>query len=122
MRFLASSAAYTSRRSQFVPLCVSEDRFVSSSHYVHAGVRPGVPLKDQKDTDRLWIRGVFLRHRAPHEKYVVHGHTPVEKPDVRTNRVNLDTGLVSGGRLTAAVFDGLHVEAIDFFQVRSTGL
>ena len=87
--------------------------------YVHAGVRPGVPLKDQKDADRLWIRGPFLRHRGVHEKYVVHGHTPVEKPDVRPNRVNLDTGLVYGGRLTAAVFDDVHVEAIDVLQVRS---
>lgn len=90
-------------------------------YYVHAGVRPGIPLNAQKDADRLWIRGKFLRHRGPHEKYVVHGHTPVEKPDVRPNRVNLDTALVFGGRLTAAVFDDARVEPIDLLQVRSTG-
>ena len=48
--------------------------------------------------------------------------TRERRPDVRPNRINLDTGLVSGGRLTAAVFDGLHVEAIHLFQVRSAGL
>ena len=90
-------------------------------YYVHAGVRPGVPLKDQTDADRLWIRGAFLKHRGPHEKYVVHGHTPVEKPDVRPNRVNLDTALVYGGRLTAAVFDEANVEPIDVLQVGSRG-
>ena len=90
-------------------------------YYVHAGVRPGVPLKDQTDADRLWIRSAFLRHRARYEKYVVHGHTPVEKPDLRPNRINLDTALVYGGRLTAAVFDDTSGEPIDVLQVRSSG-
>ena len=71
-------------------------------YYVHAGIRPGIRLKEQMDADKLWIRDLFLKHKAPHEKYVVHGHTPVEKPDVQANRINLDTVLVFGGRLTAA--------------------
>jgi serine/threonine protein phosphatase 1 len=89
-------------------------------YYVHAGIRPGIPLKEQNDVDRLWIRDLFLQHKAPHEKYVVHGHTPVRKPDVQANRINIDTGLVFGGRLTAAVFDDLQAEAIDLFQVKAT--
>lgn len=91
-----------------------EDRL---RYYVHAGIRPGLPLKEQNDADKLWIRDLFLQHKAPHEMYVVHGHTPVRKPDVQANRINIDTGLVFGGRLTAAVFDDLQAEAIDLFQV-----
>jgi serine/threonine protein phosphatase 1 len=89
---------------------------------VHAGIRPGIPLNEQNDADKLWIRDLFLRHKPPHEKYVVHGHTPVRKPDVRPNRINIDTGLVFGGRLTAAVFDGSQREAVDLFQVEAMSL
>ena len=89
-------------------------------YYVHAGIRPDVRLSEQKDADKLWIRGLFLRHKTPYEKYIVHGHTPVAKPDVQANRVNLDTALVFGGRLTAAVFDDLKAMPIDLFQVKRT--
>jgi serine/threonine protein phosphatase 1 len=91
-------------------------------YYVHAGVRPRIPLKEQKEVDKLWIRNLFLQHKAPHEKYVVHGHTPVRRPDVRANRINIDTGLVFGGRLTAAVFDDSQAEAVDLFQVKAMSL
>ncbi len=91
-------------------------------YYVHAGIRPGIRLKEQNDADKLWIRDLFLKHKAPHEKYVVHGHTPVPKPDVRANRINIDTALVFGGRLTAAVFDDTRAEAIDLLQVKAMSL
>ena len=91
-------------------------------YYVHAGIRPGIRLKEQNDADKLWIRDLFLKHKAPYEKYVVHGHTPVEKPDVQANRINIDTALVFGGRLTAAVFDDLQAEAIDLLQVKAMSL
>ena len=88
-------------------------------YYVHAGLRPSVPLKEQSEADKLWIRDLFLKHKAPHEKYVVHGHTPVRKPDVHLNRINIDTGLVFGGRLTAVVFDDSQAEAVELFQVKA---
>ena len=91
-------------------------------YYVHAGIRPGIRLEEQDDADKLWIRDMFLKHKAPHEKYVVHGHTPVRKPDVQFNRINIDTALVFGGRLTAAVFDDLQAEAIDFLQMKAMSL
>jgi hypothetical protein len=37
----------------------------------------GIRLKEQNDADKMWIRDLFLKHKAPHEKYVVHGHTPL---------------------------------------------
>jgi serine/threonine protein phosphatase 1 len=71
----------------------------------HAGVRPGVPLNRQSEEDLLWIREEFLSSRADFGKIVVHGHTPTESPDVRPNRINIDTGAFMTGRLTCAVLD-----------------
>jgi len=69
--------------------------------FVHAGVRPGVPLDAQSESDLMWIRGEFLEHTEPFGKVVVHGHTPAREPAVRPNRIGIDTGAVFSGRLTA---------------------
>ncbi len=74
--------------------------------FVHAGIRPGVPLKDQDEEDLLWIRGEFHRHTGPHPKVIVHGHTPIDVATHYGNRINLDTGAGYGAPLTAAVFEG----------------
>ena len=50
--------------------------------------------------DLIWIRDEFLTSDADHGKLIVHGHTPVPEPDVRPNRINLDTGAFATGRLT----------------------
>ncbi|HVZ52627.1 MAG TPA: metallophosphoesterase family protein [Pseudolabrys sp.] len=71
----------------------------------HAGVRPGVPLGEQSEHDLLWIRGEFLKSQADFGKMVVHGHTPVPKPEVLPNRINIDTGAFSSGRLTCIVLE-----------------
>ena len=69
--------------------------------FVHAGVRPGVPLRAQSEADLVWIRGPFLNHAEPFGKIVVHGHTPETAPVMRPNRIGIDTGAVFTGRLTA---------------------
>ncbi len=74
--------------------------------FVHAGIRPGVPIEKQDPTDLLWIRYEFLDDKRQHPFLVVHGHTPVEKAKHYGNRVNLDTGAGYGQQLTAAVFEG----------------
>jgi serine/threonine protein phosphatase 1 len=75
--------------------------------FVHAGVRPGLPLTAQRDLDLLWIRYEFLGSSADFGHVVVHGHTPTWRPDVRLNRIGIDTGAVYGGVLTAlALEDG----------------
>jgi serine/threonine protein phosphatase 1 len=74
--------------------------------FVHAGIRPGVPLERQSDEDFLWIREPFLGSPDEHEVVVVHGHTPVEAAEVHGNRIAVDTGAVWSGRLTAAVLSG----------------
>jgi serine/threonine protein phosphatase 1 len=86
--------------------------------FVHAGVNPGTPLEAQADFDLLWIREPFLSHRGDYGRLIVHGHTPLMDgvPDLRDNRLNLDTGAVFGGPLTAAVFDDAQTQPIGFLQ------
>lgn len=71
----------------------------------HAGVRPGVPLDRQDERDLLWIRAEFLSSDVDFGKIVVHGHTPVEEPEVKRNRINIDTGAFATGRLTCVALE-----------------
>ncbi len=73
--------------------------------FVHAGLRPGVPLDAQEEDDLLGIRHSFLQSEADHGVVVVHGHTARDAPEVRDNRINLDTAAWSGGPLTCAVLE-----------------
>lgn len=77
--------------------------------FVHAGIRPGVPLEEQAREDLIWIRDEFLRSTADHGCTVVHGHTPVSYPEIRNNRINIDTGAVFSGRLTCAILEAASV-------------
>jgi serine/threonine protein phosphatase 1 len=68
-------------------------------------VRPRVPLTAQLETDLLWIRDDFLLFEEDFGKIIVHGHTPVLKPDMRPNRINIDTGAYATGRLSCIVIE-----------------
>jgi serine/threonine protein phosphatase 1 len=74
--------------------------------FTHAGVRPGIPLRTQDQQDLLWIRDDFLLHEDDFGKVIVHGHTPTMQPDIRPNRINIDTGAYATGRLTCLVLEG----------------
>jgi len=74
--------------------------------FAHAGVRPGVALADQSVDDLLWIRKEFLFHDGDYEKIIVHGHTPVREPEIRPNRINIDTGAYVSGQLTCLLLEG----------------
>jgi serine/threonine protein phosphatase 1 len=68
--------------------------------FVHAGLRPGVPLSMQSEEDCLWIRNEFLESEFDFGKTVVFGHTPFREPFILPGRAGLDTGAVFGGQLT----------------------
>ena len=74
--------------------------------FVHAGVRPGVPLHQQARDDMLRMRQPFLYSETDFGAVVVHGHTPVKHAEVRHNRIAIDTGAVFGGPLTCVVLEG----------------
>jgi serine/threonine protein phosphatase 1 len=73
--------------------------------FCHAGVRPGVALDRQNRDDLLNIREPFLSSEAEHGKLVVHGHTPAVAPEIRPNRIGIDTGAYATGRLTCLVLE-----------------
>jgi calcineurin-like phosphoesterase family protein len=80
--------------------------FASESYFLcHAGVRPGLALALQSDVDLLWIRDEFLDSDSDFGKIIVHGHTPVDAPEVLQNRINIDTRAYASGRLTCVVLD-----------------
>lgn len=74
--------------------------------FVHAGVRPGVPLADQLPGTLRWIRDEFINHSGELEKIIVHGHTITEEVEERRWRIGIDTGAFASGRLTAMGFEG----------------
>jgi serine/threonine protein phosphatase 1 len=73
--------------------------------FCHAGVRPGVPLDRQDRNDLLTIRDTFLASKREHGKLVVHGHTPSLVPEIRSNRIGIDTAGYATGRLTCLVLE-----------------
>jgi diadenosine tetraphosphatase ApaH/serine/threonine PP2A family protein phosphatase len=71
--------------------------------FVHAGVRPGIALRDQQEKDLLWIRDEFLQSADDFGKIVIHGHTPVPSAEIRINRINIDT--YATGLLTCLILE-----------------
>jgi serine/threonine protein phosphatase 1 len=86
--------------------------------FVHAGIDPEQPLTAQVEAVLLWIREPFLSHTGDYGRLVVHGHTPqlTGAPDLRSNRLNIDTAAVFGGPLTAAVFDDTQAPPVRILQ------
>lgn len=74
--------------------------------FVHAGLRPGLALEEQRPEDMMWIRGEFLECPDWFGHCVVHGHTPKKDPEVLGNRINIDTGAYATGHLTCLVLEG----------------
>jgi serine/threonine protein phosphatase 1 len=80
--------------------------FVSGDYFFcHAGVRPGVRLDSQKADDLMWIREPFVNYNRSFGKIIVHGHSPVQEPEVLTNRINIDTGAYITGNLTCIMLE-----------------
>ena len=80
--------------------------------FVHAGVRPGVPLDRQSRDDLLWIRGEFLKCAEDFGEIVVHGHTPARLPQFERNRIGLDVGACYFGTMMSLVLDSQSLTSI----------
>lgn len=87
---------------QALPLYYESDNYI----FVHAGLRPAVPLDQQDDRDLLWIREEFIESEFDFGKIVVFGHTPLRHPLVLPNKIGIDTGAVYGGHLTCLELPG----------------
>ncbi len=74
--------------------------------FVHAGVRPGIPIEKQTSEDLLWIRQEFIASQADHGHCVVHGHTIFSEPEIRPNRIGIDTGAFFSNVLSCLVLEG----------------
>ncbi len=83
-------------------------KFIRKGDYlfVHAGIRPERPIEDQQGKDCRWIREPFLSHAGDFGAVVVHGHTIAQEPQVRSNRIGIDTGAFMHGTLTAIGIEG----------------
>ncbi|MDP5280667.1 metallophosphoesterase family protein [Sphingomonas sp. DG1-23] len=91
-----------------------EDLIVAGDYaFVHAGVRPGQQLADQRTRDLRWIRSEFLDHPEDHGKIIVHGHTVTDDAQFRHNRIGIDTGAYASGKLTALALEGAERWVLD---------
>lgn len=98
-------AAVPQSHVQFLTTCPTLHR-AGDCAFVHAGIRPGVALKDQTETDLVWIREPFLSDPVSHGPLIVHGHTAIDHATHYGNRLNLDSGAAYGGPLSAVVIEG----------------
>ena len=73
--------------------------------FVHAGIRPGIPIDEQSSHDLRWIRNEFLNDGKDHGFMVIHGHTISDGVDERVNRIGIDTGAYQTGALTALALE-----------------
>lgn len=74
--------------------------------FVHAGIKPGIPIAEQDPHDTRWIRQDFLNYQAPHERVIVHGHSISQDIEWRANRIGIDTGAYASNKLTALGLEG----------------
>jgi Calcineurin-like phosphoesterase len=112
----ADSGDFETLRAAFrIAVPVSHLRFLrglTPSHvegdylFVHAGIRPGRDIGQQDLQDLIWIRDEFLSSDTDHGNVVVHGHSISPEPDLRDNRIGIDTGAFATGKLTCLVLDG----------------
>lgn len=81
--------------------------------FVHAGIRPGIEVDQQSQSDLRWIRAPFLYDETDHGFVVVHGHTITDEVDERPNRIGIDTGAYRSGVLTALAIEGTERWLVD---------
>jgi serine/threonine protein phosphatase 1 len=104
---------------EFIESFVDSCRF-GDYLFVHAGIRPGIPLDGQSQEDMRWIREPFLLDDSDHGVVVVHGHTICDRVEERFNRIGIDTGAYRSDLLTALAIDGENRWFVDTHEEGST--
>jgi serine/threonine protein phosphatase 1 len=108
----AVRSAIPAEHVEFLESFVDSCRF-GDYLFVHAGIRPGIELDQQRQADLRWIRDPFLLDDTDHGFVVVHGHTISREVDERHNRIGIDTGAYRSGVLTALALEGSERWLID---------
>lgn len=112
LRRMASARTGAAIRAAVPPAHVEflrgfDDTFRAGDYlFVHAGIRPGLPIAEQSQVDLRWIREPFLKDSTDHGFLVVHGHTISEGVEEGVNRIGIDTGAYHSGVLTAMAAEG----------------
>jgi serine/threonine protein phosphatase 1 len=111
---LADARAGTGFPESHLRFLTSLPHFYEMEEYlfVHAGLRPGIPLVEQLPEDLLWIRYEFIESDWDFGRTVVFGHTPFSEPLIDRNKIGIDTGAVYGGCLTC-----IEVPSLKIYQV-----
>lgn len=78
---------------------------VGDYFFVHAGVRPGVPMAEQSDADFMHIRSEFISNKALYENVIIHSHTSAYPIVILPNRINVDTCAYDTGVLSCVVLE-----------------
>ncbi len=85
----------------------ADDWIVAGDYlFVHAGIRPGDAIEEQRTSDLRWIRREFTDFDGDHGMMVIHGHSITEEADIQANRIGIDTGAYASGKLTAIGIEG----------------
>lgn len=120
------AAAFDIHRDWFMNL---EPYYITNGYmFVHAGIMPGLLIEDQDINTMMWIRNRFLNSKEQHEFMIIHGHTPTihrgigTNPEVKSNRINIDTGSYQSGILTAVCLDEAHIEQPVFINTQYSTL
>jgi serine/threonine protein phosphatase 1 len=80
--------------------------------FVHAGLKPGLPLNEQTVHDLLWVRKEFIYSHYDFGKLVVFGHSPLSYPLIMPNKIGIDTGAVFGGKLTCLELPAMKIHQV----------
>lgn len=83
--------------------------------FVHAGMRPNIPLRKQTPKDLLTIRHPFIESSYDFDKYIIFGHTIFKKPFIGKQKIGIDTGAYHSGTLSAIA---LHDNQYSFLTAR----
>ncbi len=75
--------------------------------FVHAGLKPGLPMEQQSEDDMLWIRAEFIDSDYDWGRRVIFGHTAFMVPHIEKNKIGIDTGAVYGRELTCVILPGM---------------